>query len=456
MATVHPSRMGLVPQDPPTYYQGNTTGPSSSSQRPPSPRFNRDSDYRQSRRRYEDRDSRRRSWDKNGSRGRSRSRSVEKARDHSRSRSRDRRRGRDYGDGRPERRRSPEYNDYRRPSPLRGRDDSPPPRRDQGNAYYGRRDYGRDYNLGPEFLESRRTQRENVQVNIWPQSPKAPTRSESPERGKSRKKSKRSRSSSISDTDSEDERRRRKERKRARKERERERKNKKKRRSRSRRRSAEVDSEEEYARRRKRSHSRSGTPTKERAPSPSRSPSPSAEASEDEWVEKTISNAPVPLAAHMTSAMEKSKGQAQLSQPEDDDSDFEIGPTPFYKPTGKQKVDERAYGGALLRGEGSAMAAYLRENTEARIPRRGEIGLTSDQIAEFENVGYVMSGSRHRRMNAVRIRKENQVISAEEKRGILKLQKEEKARREAILQEEFKELVNDKLKAAAVAPPDAP
>jgi hypothetical protein len=49
-------------------------------------------------------------------------------------------------------------------------------------------------------------------------------------------------------------------------------------------------------------------------------------------------------------------------------------------------------------------------------------------------------------MNAVRIRKENQVISAEEKRGILKLQKEERERREAILREEFKELVNEKLK----------
>ena len=76
------------------------------------------------------------------------------------------------------------------------------------------------------------------------------------------------------------------------------------------------------------------------------------------------------------------------------------------------------------------MAAFLSEDTQARIPRRGEIGLAQDQIANFEASGYVMSGSRHRRMNAVRIRKENQVISAEEKRGILKLQKEERERRE--------------------------
>jgi hypothetical protein len=113
-----------------------------------------------------------------------------------------------------------------------------------------------------------------------------------------------------------------------------------------------------------------------------------------------------------------------------------------------KKLDERAYGGALLRGEGSAMAAFLQEGTDVRIPRRGEIGLTSDEIGDFESVGYVMSGSRHRRMNAVRMRKENQVISAEEKRGILKLQQEEKQRRESILREEFQELLSDRLKGA--------
>lgn len=104
-----------------------------------------------------------------------------------------------------------------------------------------------------------------------------------------------------------------------------------------------------------------------------------------------------------------------------------------------------SYGGALLRGEGSAMAAFVQDGQ--RIPRRGEIGLTSDQIEKYENVGYVMSGSRHRRMNAVRMRKENQVISAEEKRGILKLQKEEKMKREALIVGGFKEIVQEKLKA---------
>ena len=140
---------------------------------------------------------------------------------------------------------------------------------------------------------------------------------------------------------------------------------------------------------------------------------------------------------------------AWTTQPakDDDDSDKEVGPQPLPKANAK-KVDERSFGGALLRGEGSAMAAFLQDGTDKRIPRRGEIGLTSNEIAMYEDVGYVMSGSRHRRMNAVRMRKENQVISAEEKRGILKLQKEERERREAILREEFSELVVEKMKGA--------
>ncbi|KAI0036941.1 ras-induced vulval development antagonist-domain-containing protein, partial [Vararia minispora EC-137] len=127
--------------------------------------------------------------------------------------------------------------------------------------------------------------------------------------------------------------------------------------------------------------------------------------------------------------------------------DDEVGPQPALKvnTSTNSKKDERQYGGALLRGEGSAMAAFLKEGTDARIPRRGEIGLTSDEIARFESVGYVMSGSRHRVMNAVRMRKENQVISAEEKRGILKLQQEERERREMVLREEFQELLKEKL-----------
>ena len=89
------------------------------------------------------------------------------------------------------------------------------------------------------------------------------------------------------------------------------------------------------------------------------------------------------------------------------------------------------------------MAAFVAEG--ARIPRRGEIGLESEQIEAFERVGYVMSGSRHRRMNAVRMRKENQVITAEEKRGLLKLQMEEKQKKESSIVSSFRESKQDQL-----------
>lgn len=52
-----------------------------------------------------------------------------------------------------------------------------------------------------------------------------------------------------------------------------------------------------------------------------------------------------------------------------------------------------SYGHALLPGEGAAMAEYVKAGK--RIPRRGEIGLTSEEIASFESSGYVMSGSRY-------------------------------------------------------------
>lgn len=102
------------------------------------------------------------------------------------------------------------------------------------------------------------------------------------------------------------------------------------------------------------------------------------------------------------------------------------------------------YGSALLPGEGSAMAAYVQQGK--RIPRRGEIGLSGDQIAEFEKAGYVMSGSRHQRMNAVRLRKENQVISAEEKRLVLQHAQEQKLRRENEIISGFREILGEKLK----------
>ncbi|KIK02706.1 hypothetical protein K443DRAFT_512764 [Laccaria amethystina LaAM-08-1] len=461
MATIHPSRLGLVPQDPP---QRRRRSPS-----PRRPRSrSRSPSYREKRERERDRDrdkdSQRRGRDE-------RDKEKERYRDHSRgARGRDERndsRGRENGRGGGEsprrngpdgRRASPLYDDYRRPAPPVVEGQTP---WRQPENMYPNRGGGRPYGAGSEgagFLESRRAQREAMTVNVWPPSPKAPARDLSPKRKMSSKKSKRARPPSSSDETSleEEERRRRKhkEKKRSRHDKERDKEKERRRRSPSPRRHRDDDDsdEDDQRKRRRRTRSRSKSAPQRATPSPTpekdRSRSPTADDDDsDAWVERSpMAPPPVPASALGGKAPPTTATQANADQSDDDDEE-EVGPKPLQQFGTGKRFDERAYGGALLRGEGSAMAAFLQEGTDSRIPRRGEIGLTSDEIAKYEDVGYVMSGSRHRRMNAVRMRKENQVISAEEKRGILKLQKEERERREAILREEFGELVNERLKA---------
>jgi len=145
--------------------------------------------------------------------------------------------------------------------------------------------------------------------------------------------------------------------------------------------------------------------------------------SEDEWVEKDV--------------MEAMKANRKAQS--DSDSEF-IGPVLPQK----VKLNHKEMGTQLLPGEGAAMAAYIAEGK--RIPRRGEIGLTSDEIVKYEEDGWVMSGSRHRRMEAVRLRKENQIYSADEKRALAMFSKEERQKRENKILGQFREMVSEKLK----------
>ena len=65
------------------------------------------------------------------------------------------------------------------------------------------------------------------------------------------------------------------------------------------------------------------------------------------------------------------------------------------------------------------------------------MGLSAEEIQNFE----MMSGSRHQRMNAIRIRKENQVYSAEDKRALAMFNYEEKAKREHKVMADLQRLV---------------
>lgn len=125
-----------------------------------------------------------------------------------------------------------------------------------------------------------------------------------------------------------------------------------------------------------------------------------------------------------------------------------------------------SYGGALLPGEGAAIAQYVQQNK--RIPRRGEVGLSAEDIEHYEDVGFVMSGSRyvvlfslhspfsHKRMNAVRIRKESQVYTAEEKRALAIFNYEEKAKRENKILAGFRELLQEKVQDNLTDNPQPP
>ncbi|GBG30359.1 NF-kappa-B-activating protein [Hondaea fermentalgiana] len=129
-----------------------------------------------------------------------------------------------------------------------------------------------------------------------------------------------------------------------------------------------------------------------------------------------------------------------------DDSEGPRPEGPIASGTSASGSGQLDYGKALRPGEGAAIAEYVKSGI--RIPRRGEVGISGEEIAEFENLGYVMSGSRHRRMNAVRLRKENQVLTAEEKQALALANYEERMQREDKLVDQFKEVLAEKEREA--------
>ncbi|XP_072034837.1 uncharacterized protein [Amphiura filiformis] len=238
-----------------------------------------------------------------------------------------------------------------------------------------------------KFMEKRRNERCKIAttgvMDVWSGSP---IRTEVDSDEFSEKEEKNGKSDASSSTDSEEERKRRRKKKKAKARKRKERKKKKSKKSKKKRRKSSSSDD---------------------------SSSDSSDSDEEEqWVEVT----------------------------KRDDQDAVVGPQlPMSLSERSGPLD---YGRALLPGEGAAMAAFVADGK--RIPRRGEIGLTSGEISTFEDAGYVMSGSRHRRMEAVRIRKENQIYSADEKRALASFNKEERTTREGKILRDFRELVHKK------------
>lgn len=138
------------------------------------------------------------------------------------------------------------------------------------------------------------------------------------------------------------------------------------------------------------------------------------------------------------------QARSNRSLNDDSDDDDDVGPKPLMQ--SKELMDNKkvSYGGALLPGEGAAIAQFVQQNM--RIPRRGEIGWKAEEIEGLEHQGYVMSGSRHQRMNAIRLRKENQVYSAEEKRALALISFEEKQQKENKVIGDFRKILNAKIR----------
>ncbi|GBB95259.1 hypothetical protein RclHR1_02500008 [Rhizophagus clarus] len=257
-----------------------------------------------------------------------------------------------------------------------------------------------------DFLNERKRRRLEISYSIWPSSPE-------PEPLNSRERYKKGSRFETSDSDSEDRKRY---------------KTKKHKKS---------ESKSEYNSSKHKKSSKRHKKQKKHQHS-----SPSSETETDQRSEVSVKDRGSQVLKEDTFISEEIEKIVEKRVEQQQQEDTTIGPLPT--PVNETKLGERDYGGALLAGEGSAMAAYVQEGK--RIPRRGEIGLTSNEIQSFEDVGYVMSGSRHRRMNAVRIRKENQVISAEEKRAVMLFNQEEKSKKENKIISDFRELLSEKMR----------
>ncbi|KAJ2161691.1 hypothetical protein GGF46_001284 [Coemansia sp. RSA 552] len=123
-----------------------------------------------------------------------------------------------------------------------------------------------------------------------------------------------------------------------------------------------------------------------------------------------------------------------------EESDQEVGPVPSREHV--PPLWERSRGGSSVPGEGPSSSS---SRAGERLLGRGEFGLDHGRIERLEGAGYVMSGNRHRRANpAVRVPKDGQAITADEKRQILMQNQEERQKKETQVIAEFREMLSKK------------
>lgn len=127
------------------------------------------------------------------------------------------------------------------------------------------------------------------------------------------------------------------------------------------------------------------------------------------------------------------------------ENEIEIGPVPLKFEYDKNQERKMYQGMNINPTEAHLYAQYIQQGK--RIPRRGEVGITSQEIEYFESIGYVMSGSRHKKMNAVRQRIEGKVYSAEDKRALVIFNLEENIKKEKNIINGFKYMMQNTSKS---------
>ncbi|CAI5738591.1 unnamed protein product [Hyaloperonospora brassicae] len=285
------------------------------------------------------------------------------------------------------------------------------------------------------FFEERKREREAVEFSIWAGIPSPPPPTKKIKKEKRTRSPSRSRSSSSSksssSSDSDDERRRRRKRKR---------KVKSSRRSRKKTKSSKKS--RKRTKNSKKNRHRTRCVDSESASDDSRSGSVSDVSIASESRKRADSHERLSDVDEGEKRETTEFREAVQGLRKQEDEKEEIGPKPLAAAE-ETAASSLNYGKALLPGEGAAIAQFVQKNM--RIPRRGEVGWNGEEIENLENLGYVMSGSRHKRMNAVRIRKENQVYTAEEKRALALINFEEKQQRENAIMNDFKEMLTERL-----------
>ena len=214
-------------------------------------------------------------------------------------------------------------------------------------------------------------------------------------------------------------------------------------------------SSEEQRRKRKKKSSKKGSKKDKKKRHQKKKERKEEEEEEEEGKRERIVASSSPLSSVVSQSLIKDEMAYSHNEEEYDEED--VGPQPLSSQRREEEEGEGGmkrqlgvrYGNALLPGEGAAIASFVQQNL--RIPRRGEIGWSGDEISGLETQGYVMSGSRHRRMNAVRLRKENQVYSAEEKRALALITFEEKQQKDNKIIEDFRAMLQQKMEGASAS-----